>query len=338
MKLLLTALLVVTASLARQTLVAADAAFSGDGQHVYCIVTGKLVIEDIVIKPKEPGDNPTFDLTGSLAKGDRLVSIVRIDDGKFLLATNRALYRWKPGTDPEKIEAAPEGHKISDAAVSISPSITLTPTLTDTEENQMNALFLRRPGDDKLMSDESLPVSMLSPVFDSGGKMFFGIDSALYAGVWTGEKDEPVSLIAWPLVPLDVDGLDNGTSTDQLTVTGIAAAGKWLYVTLGSDVDALFVRLPKPVFDAKSTKPANEASATRKQRWIRFSKVLTTVEVIGSEDQPYFTSMRALCASPDGGTVFYSGVPMLHTNREEYWTRNVKTGEQSSLGDRPLEQ
>lgn len=337
MKTLLIPLLVVTAALARQTAAAADAAFSSDGLHVYCIVNGKLVIEDIQLKPKEPGENPTFDLTSSLEKDVRLVSINRIEDGKFLLGTNKALYHWKPGGEPEKVEPVLEGYNFGDVAVSVAPKVLLAPSFTDDEDNQTEALLCRRADDEKLMTDEGLPVTMLSPVFDGGGKMFFGIESALYAGVWTSEKDEPVTFTGWPLLPLDVASLDNGTSSDQLTIEGIAPAGKWLYVALGSDVDVLFVRLPKPVFDAKSSKPEQEASATRKQRWNRFSKVLSTVEVIGSEDQPYFSSMRALCASPDGSTVFYAGVPVLHPEREEYWTRSVKTGEQKSLGDRPLE-
>jgi hypothetical protein len=35
--------------------------------------------------------------------------------------------------------------------------------------------------------------------------------------------------------------------------------------------------------------------------------------------------------------VFFAGVPILHPEREEYWTIDVKTGKRQALGDRPLE-
>jgi hypothetical protein len=308
-----------------------------DGKSVYCLKPQSATVVRIAM-PHKPGDEPeVFDLSKAIGPEAKIPSIARTKDGNFLLTAKDQLLLWKPGSDPEKSGTAPEGHVIREVAAQPFTGHLLAPCLNGDKGDQHPSLTTRDPEEKNLTNMESMPVNMTSPVFDGSGRLFFGVDACLCAGGLFKNDDDTTTFVSWPVAPLDVPSLDNGTSSDSLSITGIAPAGQWLYISMTSDVDCELIRLPAPEMKLKEGLLTAQPASTRKARWKRFSGTLNTIQKLESETQPYFSAFRALCASPDGKTVFFAGVPILHPEREEYWSIDVKSGGRHPLGDRPLE-
>ncbi len=317
---------------------AGEAAFSGDGKFVYCLKPRSAKVLKIAV-PAKPGDEPeVFDLSKTAGEKTPVTGIVAGKDGAFLLTAGGSLLTLKPGGEAEKTGAAPLEHSLRNLAVHPVTGHLLAPALTEIRDQQTSVLLTRDPGEKDLRGTESMPREMTAPVFDGAGRLFFGVAGCLCAGGVMKNDDGTSSMVTWPVGPLDAPGLDNGTSSDSQSITGIAPAGKWLYLTMTSDVDCGLIRLPLPDMKVKAGFLSATPPSTRKARWKRFSATLNAVENLESETQPYFSALRGLCASPDGKTVFFAGVPTLHPEREEYWTINVKTGEKFPQGSMPLEE
>jgi hypothetical protein len=315
-----------------------EAVFSADGNTVFCLKPRSSTVVKVSV-PHKPAEVPEeIPLGKALGEKAKITSISRGKDEHYILTVKGDLYDWKPGSDPVKAGATPDGHGITDLAMHPVTGHLLAPCLSGDEGDRHPALTTREPEEKNLAPTESMPVNMAAPVFDGAGRLFFGVDACLCAGGVQKHDDGSTSFVSWPVAPLDAPGLDNGTSSDSLSITGIAPAGQWLYISMSSDVDGALVRVPLPEVKAKEGMITSVPASTRKARWKRFSATLNTVQLLESEDQPYFNSYRALCASPDGKKVFFAGIPILHPEREEYWSIDVKSGKKLPQGDMPLEE
>jgi hypothetical protein len=278
--------------------------FSRDGSHVYVIDFETLHLLDIDLQKNVVS---TVDLGASIDKKS-IISVGTAKSGDLLVATTTAAWSCKPASKAcKKLCSAPEGVQFAAMAYDPKSGGILFSTRTDFDWPAQNnndadpAMFLAA-GTKEPKPVWSRRVGFLDGIaFATDGHLFFGYHGDLWMGSIAAQEENeesPWLLDAIRCAPLATFETTNATPT-QVGVFSVAVAKQMLYVHLHrmfGTGEGNVVRLPKP--DSGSS---GEGEDQVSERMRLYSKETGAVEVLG-----YNGTESYLCASPDGGRVFFT--------------------------------
>ncbi len=296
---------------------AGDAAFSANGERVYCLENGSAHVEEIVLAS---GKRTMHDLSAGVPKDAVIRAIVRGGDGGLRLAIGAELRRWDPPvTQLETFCRTPDGSEIEEVAL----------------EPNSNALLLvsRKSTWLKLPRREALvPVFERrqrvgdAPFFTESGELFFCADGDVWRGSIEVHDTEGAPggtirgvLTAARLAPLAASETDEGTPSGE-GAREVVVAGERMLVhvsRMGGSGWGDLVRLARP-----ERVGAVDQSSVR-NTWELFRKMLVPLDTWEANNGITF-----LCVAPDQHTVFF------RTDEGSWiWNKDASKPEKLSLKD-----
>jgi hypothetical protein len=273
------------------------------------------------------GKTVVVDLAKELGTEEKPVAITHGPKDVLWVATQHAVWQWRPAEGKMEKKATITGDTIEDIAWN-PVSDTLFMSGRFGEGNPVDGFLALRPGEKEAVEVKLSLTPLFAPAFDKEGRMFFRYQDDLWVGGEVSDGDD-VEMSAFRVAPLAQLMSESGELGGSKIITGIAPIEKSVYLVLQNKVEAELVKLPKPA-KVDPTEPLKGQPGELKASWKKMAATLQGAEVVPFPGD--VADISALCVSPDGARVFFL---MLSDNdgSKKFKVLETKTGKVKVVGE-----
>lgn len=308
-------------SLLSSNIFASEAVFSADGKSVHVCLPGSNKVATVSLAD---GKATPVDFGKDLGEEETPVALTYGPKGVVWLATQHGVWHWHPAEKKVEKKAAIPGDTIEDIAW--NPKTDTLYISGRLGESKTDPLIALKSGEKETVEVRLGLSTILVPVFDREGRLFFRSDDDLWVGAETEPTSDEVDLAAYRLAPLSLLWSEHGDLSGSKIISAIAPAEKSVFMALQNRVETDLIKLPKPkgdVSDNVQAQPTNPKAA-----WKKTIATLQSAEVTAFPE--HVTSIQGLCASPDGLRLFF--VVLYENGEKTYRLTDLKTGKTKVIG------